>query len=121
MASAESLQPLLSTYTDGKADSKVDPLPSDQLPPSYQAASEAAAPPPPADSEPDKSSRCCRGRGRCSRYVHFIIPVAVVALWLVTRHVVMHCQQRRFAHPHLDDDDDSPWVGLLQYGRTELN
>ncbi|KAI0284577.1 hypothetical protein BGY98DRAFT_947614 [Russula aff. rugulosa BPL654] len=108
MASAESLQPLLSTYTDEKADSKVDPLPSDQLPPSYQAASEAAAPPPSADSEPDKS-RCCRRRGRCSRYIHFIIPVAVVALWLVTRYIVMHCQQRRFAHPHLDDDDDSPW------------
>lgn len=110
MASAESLQqPLLpptGTHTDDKVDSKVGPVPLDQLPPSYQAASEAAAPPP-ADPEPDQS-RCCRRRRRCRRFGHFFI--ALFFLWLTARYIVRHCQLRRFAHPHVDHFS---WVGSL--------
>jgi hypothetical protein len=108
MSSIEALQrPLLSTHTDEKVDPKVELVPSDQLPPSYQAASEAP-PPPPADSELAES-RCCRHRRLWRRFGHFFIPVAVVLLWLTTRYVVRHCQQRRFDHP----DDVSIWVGYL--------
>jgi len=108
MSSAESPQrPLLSTHTDDKMDLKVNPLavPSDQLPPCYQAASEAS-PLPPADAEPDQS-RCCRHRRRCRRFGHFFI--ALLFLWLTARYIVRHCQLRRFAHPHTDD---FPWVGF---------
>lgn len=112
MTSAEPLQrPLLSTHTDDKVD--LDPkMASDQLPPSYQTASEAAP-----DSEPAQSG-CCRHRRRCRRFGHFV--VALLVLWLTARHIVRHCQLRRFAHPD-PHADDSPWVGLSQYGRTELN
>lgn len=117
MASAESLQqPLLPpTHTDDKVDSKVEPVPLDQLPPSYQAASEAAAPPP-ADPDPDRS-RCCRRRRRCRRFGYIFI--GLFFLWLTARHIVRHCQLRRFAHPHADD---FPWVGsLLQENSVERN
>jgi hypothetical protein len=106
MSAADSPQcPLLSTHTDDKVDLKVDPVPSDQLPPSYQAASEAP-PPPPADAEPE--SRCSRYRRRCRRFGHFFI--ALFFLWLTARYIVRHCQFRRFAHPHTDG---FPWVGSL--------
>jgi hypothetical protein len=115
--SAESPQrPLLSAHTDDKVDHKVEPVPSDQLPPSYQAASEAPPPPPTDAAEPDQS-RCCRHRRRCRRFAHFFI--ALLFLWFTARYIVRHCQLRRFAHPHTDD---FPWVGSLsQNGRTELN
>src|SRR6266852_6587840 len=95
-------RPLLTAHTDDKVDAKVEPVPTDQLPPSYQAASEA----PPADSE----SKCCRRR-RCRRVGHFLI--VIFFLWLGARYVVRHCQLRRFDRPHSysdADDDDSPWV-----------
>jgi hypothetical protein len=119
MSSAESPQrPLLAahTVTDDKVDAKVEPVPSDQLPPSYQAASEAP-PPPPADADPDQS-RCCRHRRRYRRLGHFFI--ALLVLWFTAHYIVRHCQLRRFSHPHADD---FPWVRGLssQYGRTELS
>ncbi|KAN0111748.1 hypothetical protein V8E52_008128 [Russula decolorans] len=102
--SAESPQrPLLSAHTDDKVDHKVEPVPSDQLPPSYQAASEAPPPPPTDAAEPDQS-RCCRHRRRCRRFAHFFI--ALLFLWFTARYIVRHCQLRRFAHPHTDD---FPW------------
>ena len=112
MSSAESPQrPLLSASTDDKVpvDLKVDPVPSDQLPPSYQAASKQAPPPtPPTDGgEPDQS-RCSRHRHRCRRFVHFFIALSI--LWLTARYIVRHCRLRRFAHPHTDD---FPWVSSL--------
>jgi hypothetical protein len=109
MSSAESPQrPLLAAYTDDKADLKEEAVPLDQLPPSYQAASEAP-PPPPADAEPDPDqSRCCRHRRRYRRFGHFV--VALLFLWFTARYIVRHCQLRRFAHPH---GDDFPWVRSL--------
>lgn len=116
MTSTEALQPLLSYTgtTDDKVDTKVEPVSPDQLPPSYEATSEAA-PPPSADSE----SRCSRHRRRCRRFGHFF--VALLFLWLTARYIVRHCQLRRFAHPHDVHADDSPWVCISQCGRTELN
>ena len=115
MASVDPLQrPLLPADTDDKVDAKVEP---DQLPPSYQAASEAPAPPP-TDSE----SRCCRRRRRCRRIGHFFI--ALFVLWLTARYIVRHCQIRRFdnlhPHPHPHADGDSPWVRYLTI-LVELN
>ena len=110
MASPEPAQrPLISIHTDG--DDKVDAkVPLDQLPPSYQDASEAA-PPPPADPDSDQSG-CCRRRRRCRRFGHFL--VALFFLWLTARFVVRHCQLRRFAHPHPHSHHDGfSWVRSL--------
>jgi hypothetical protein len=110
MSSAESPQrPLLAAYTDDKVDLKEEAVPSDQLPPSYQAASEAPPAPPPADAEPDADqSRCSRHCRRYRRFGRFV--VALLFLWFTARFIVRHCQLRRFAHPHADD---FPWVGSL--------
>ncbi len=105
----------LPTHTDDKMDLKVDveAVPSDQLPPSYQAASEAS--PPPADPEPDQS-RCCRHRRRCRRFGYFFI--CLLFLWFAARYVVRHCELRRFAPPYYED---FPWARLSQYRLTKPN
>jgi hypothetical protein len=96
------------THTDDKVDLKVDPMPSDQLAPSYQASSEAP-PPTPANAELDQS-RCSRCRRR--RFGHLFI--ALFFLWLTARYIVRHYQLRRFVHPYTDNFS---WVGSL----AELN
>ncbi len=90
----------------------VEAVPSDQLPPRYQAASEAS---PPADPEPDQS-RCCRHRRRFRRFGHFFI--GLLFLWFAARYVVRHCELRRFAPPHTED---FRWVRLSRYRLTKPN
>lgn len=119
MSSVEDLQrPLLSPHTDEKVDplAKVERVPSDQLPPSYQTAASEAGPPPPPDAE----SRCCRHRRRCRRFGHFFI--ALFFLWLTAHYIVRHCRLRRFERPHHPhaDDSDSIWVRNVLV-ETELN
>lgn len=101
MASAHPLKgPLLPVATDDKVAAHVasaQPPP----PPSYQATSPAeAAPPPPPAHRCDRRRRCFR------RFGHFLI--GAILLWFAARYIVRHCELRRFAPGH--HDDEFPWV-----------
>src|SRR5260370_21377868 len=109
MTSSQSLEgPLIPTHTDEsvKVDLKVEYLPSDLPPPSYQVTSEA--PPPPAHPGSEQHSRCHR---RCRRFGHFFISRPL--LLLTTSYIARHCGLPMFLPPH---SADFPWACLLQYG-----
>ena len=92
--------PLLPVATDDK----VAHVASAQPPPSYQATPPAeTAPPPPPGHRCDRRRRCFR------RFGHFLI--ATLLLWFAARFIVRHCELRRFAPAH--PDDEFPWVRLV--------
>ena len=92
--------PFLTVVTDDKVHPQA--VAAAQPPPSYQVAAPAEAPPPPGH-------QCDHRRRRFRRFGHFLI--AAVFLWFAARFIVRHCELRRLAPPH--PDDDFPWVRLF--------
>ncbi|KAH9171093.1 hypothetical protein EDB89DRAFT_1194704 [Lactarius sanguifluus] len=86
-----------------QSDEKVALAPTVQ-PPSYQITTE-----PPGDAE---SGRPVHRRRRFRRFCHFFF--AALFIWVSARHVIRHCEMRRFGppHPHFGDIHEDSDFGL---------